>query len=167
MHENYAKLVEQPQNSPRPALNKSFNCCSLFTYLYTPGFAFLIRIQRYYSCCHWVTTDIVMPQILKINPALNRSFIYHSLFTYLYTPRFTFLMWIQWFYSHRNWVKSNAAIPWILTINQIHQILPHLEYFPKRKCHSICPAAIHPTSPPNGCGKGRIIYYWYTTRDPK
>ena len=45
---------------------------------------------------------------------------------------------------------------------QIHQNIPHLEYFPKREGHPKCNAAIHPIPPPNGCGKGGIINYQYT-----
>ena len=63
---------------------------------------------------------------------------------------------------NRNWVRIDADIPWILKNNQIHQNIPHLEYFPKKEPHPKCTAAIHPILPPNDCGKGGIINYQYT-----
>ena len=59
-------------------------------------------------------------------------------------------------------IVNSTDIPWILKINQIHQNIPHFEYFPKREPHPKCTAAIHPISPPNGCEKGGINNYQYT-----
>ena len=36
----------------------------------------------------------------------------------------------------------------VLKNNEIHQNIPHLEYFPKREGHPKCNAAIHPIPPP-------------------
>ena len=81
------------------------------------------------------------------------------------TVGFALKMRIQWSYSHYNWVKSDAAIPQILKVNQIHQNLPHLECFRKRKRYPMFPATIHPMPPPNGCGWGGLNYYYYNRHE--
>ena len=60
-------------------------------------------------------------------------FLLKSSINWLIPTRFTFLIQIQRCYSHWNWVRINADIPWILKINEIHQNIPHLDYFPKRE----------------------------------
>ena len=85
-----------------------------------------------------------------------------SILYILITTGFAFLIRIQRCYSHWNRVRIDADIPWILKINEIHQNIPHLEYFPKREGHPKCNVAIHPTPPPNGCGEGGIMNYQYT-----
>ena len=91
---------------------------------------------------------------------------------YIYKQHFCSWIWLLmlqpinnsdfWICFYWNLVRIDEDIPWILKINQIHQNIPHLEYFPKRQRHPKCTAAIHPIPPQNGFGKGGIINYQYT-----
>ena len=65
-----------------------------------------------------------------------------SILYILITTGFAFLIRIQQCYFHWNWVGIDEDTPWILKINQIHQNIPHLEYFQKRQHHPKCTAAI-------------------------
>ena len=55
-------------------------------------------------------------------------------------------VWLHVTSSGCYWELS-TDIPWILKINQIHQNIPHFEYFPKRKPHPKCTAAIIQSHP--------------------
>ena len=66
-----------------------------------------------------------------------------SILYILTTTGFPFLIQIQWCYFHWNRVRIDTDISWILKINEIHQNIPHLEYFPKREDHPKCNTAIH------------------------